>query len=614
MCGITGFTWEDKLLIQAMTSAVSHRGPDDKGYFIDKHISLGHRRLSIVDLSQRGHQPMFNEDNTIVIVFNGEIYNFPTLKVALEKNHIFKSVSDTEVILHGYEEYGAEICSKLKGMFAFALWDMKKKLLLLARDQIGEKPLYYIQEGKNLLFASEIKSILASEDVVPQIDPQSLSDYLSLRFVPDDKTIFKGIKKLLPGHYLVHQAGKITVKKYWDIPSFSSISNPDARLLDKNIEKVIQEKLMADVPIGVFLSGGLDSSTIVAYLSKKVSNLQTFSIGFKDKTDETKYAEIVSKKFGTTHHEVYSDSDASLNDLPSVVWHFDEPMADPASLPLYRLSKYVSKKVKVALSGDGGDEVFGGYTPPNVLPKIQKAFKLPHSARKSLATLIRPLSSLTTYPHKQMFQLASDLLKSKHLSEGYKKLFYLPFEPLEKEQLLVSAYKNKVKLSTVFDKLLSNEKRLYEGTYKYYLKEWLPHDLLMKTDKMGMAHGLEIRAPFLDLNLVNYSLGLPPKYKKERALFRKVVTHILPREIMKRKKQGFTLPLSRWFTRKEFLDRAKTHFEDLSKRGFFDEPHYQKIINNPQQFKNDHKLWVLLNLEIWCKLYIDRQPLKKINL
>ena len=268
MCGITGFSWEDKELIQAMTKKVAHRGPDDAGYYTDKRISLGHRRLSIIDLSKNGHQPMFNEDETVVVVFNGEIYNFKSLKEDLEKkHHQFASTSDTEVIIHGYEEYGFDICSKLKGMFAFALWDCKKKLLLLARDQIGEKPLYYYQKGKDLLFASEIKSLLVDEEIPRSIDPQSLSNYLSLRYSPSDTTIFKGIKKLEPGQYLVYHAGKTTLKKYWVMPELGSHSNPDASLLRKRIEETVQEKMMADVPVGVFLSGGLDSSSIVASLS-----------------------------------------------------------------------------------------------------------------------------------------------------------------------------------------------------------------------------------------------------------------------------------------------------------------------------------------------------------
>ncbi len=615
MCGIIGFTWEDKELIRAMTQQVAHRGPDDAGYYTDKHVSLGHRRLSIIDLSKRGHQPMFNEDKTIVVIFNGEIYNFKHLKENLEKNHHrFASTSDTEVIIHGYEEYGPQICSKLKGMFAFTLWDIKKKLLLLARDQIGEKPLYYTQQGTDILFASEIKALLAYKEITPAIDPQSLSDYLTLRYSPDGRTMFKHIKKLEPGNYLIHHAGKTIIKKYWDLPSFSSKSLPDSHLLEKKIEETVHEKLMADVPIGVFLSGGLDSSAVVAALSKHAENIQTFSIGFKDKTDETRYAELVSKKFNTEHHEVFSDQDASLKDLPSVVWHLDEPMADPASLPMYLLSREVGKKVKVALSGDGGDEVFGGYTPPNILNNIRQAFKVPHVARKHFGSLLKPLSSLLTYPHKQMLELSSEILKNKNIIDGYKKLFYLPFEAEEKNQLLSSAWKKQITLSTVFDTLLSNEKKLYEGTYQYYLKEWLPYDLLMKTDKMGMAHGLEIRAPFLDLNLVTYSLGLAPKYKENRFLFRKAIKHSLPREILKRRKQGFTLPLSRWFTRKEFLARSQPHFNDLEQRGLFNTNVYQKILQNPEHFKNDHKLWVLLNLELWCKLYLDKQPLKSVTI
>ncbi len=615
MCGITGFSWNDKTLIRAMTDKITHRGPDDSGYYLDKNISLGHRRLSIIDLSKNGHQPMFNEDETVVVVFNGEIYNFQSLKADLEKKqHKFASTSDTEVIIHGYEEYGLEICSKLKGMFAFALWDTKKKLLFLARDQIGEKPLYYTLKEKNIIFASEIKAILEYEKISREIDPQGLSNYLSLRYSPDDSTIFKGIKKLEPGHYATLHTGKFSIKKYWSMPTLSNSSKADTTFLKEKIDEIVKEKMMADVPIGVFLSGGLDSSSIVASLSKYTKNIQTFSIGFRDKTDETKYAEIVSNHFGTKHHAMISDQDSSLKDLPSVVWHLDEPMADPAALPMYILSKEVSKKVKVALSGDGGDEVFGGYTPPNILHNMQRIFKIPHLARKPLGALIRPLSSAFVYPRKQIIELSSEILKSKNLSEGYKKLFYLPFEVKEKENLISSSWKNGVELSSVFDKLLSNEKNLYEGTYKYYLQEWLPHDLLMKTDKMGMAHGLEIRAPYLDLNLVKYSLSLPAKYKKDRALFRKSLNKTIPKEILARRKQGFTLPLSRWFTNKEFLSRSMPHLQELSKRNLFNTEEYQNILNHPEKLRADHKLWSLLQLELWCKLYLDKQSLRSVKI
>ncbi|MBM3233198.1 asparagine synthase (glutamine-hydrolyzing) [Candidatus Pacearchaeota archaeon] len=611
MCGITGFSWEDKELLRNMTQEIAHRGPDDFGYYTDKGISLGHRRLSILDLSRRGHQPMFNENKDIVVVFNGEIYNFPSLKEDLQKKrHKFASTSDTEVIIHGYEEYGLDICSKLKGMFAFALWDTKKKLLLLARDQIGEKPLYYSIMGKTIIFASEIKALL-THDIARSVNMQALSDYLGLRFSPGEQTIFEGINKLRPGNYLVWKSGNASIKRYYSLPSQSN-GKGDANQLRDMMEQVINERLMSDVPLGVFLSGGLDSSAIVSYVSRNVKDLNTFSIGFGDKTDETHYAKLVSDKFQTKHHEIMSSQDEILKNLPQVVWHLDEPLADPASLPLYVLSREVRRKVKVALSGEGGDEVFGGYIPPNVLDKVRKVFSIPHPIRSVVAkTVVKPASSLFSYPHKQMILMAGDIIRSRNMVEGYKKLFYLPFEPKEKKDTICS--KN-VRYETVFDDLLKDKNSLYNGTYQYYLNHWLPEDLLMKTDKTGMAHALEIRAPFLDKNLIDFSLRLDRRYKHDRALFRQTVKEILPKEVLRRKKQGFTLPLSRWFARKDFLSRSLSHIEDLGNRKLLAKSEIKKIADNPQHFRNDHKIWVLLQLELWCKIYLDKKKLNSIGI
>ena len=302
MCGITGFNWADRDLIKKMTFLIEHRGPDDSGFFIDKNISLGHRRLSILDLSAKGHQPMYNENRDILVVFNGEIYNYSMLKNALLKEgHKFFSSSDTEVIVHGYESWGDNVCVKLEGMFAFALWDKRKKRLLIARDRIGKKPLYYFWNKKKLIFSSEIKTILLDKDVRREIDYQCLSDYLTMRFSIGDRTMFKHIKKLEPGHFMVYDGKNIKIESYWSLPSFEPKIQPKEQEVDKLIESSIKKRLMADVPIGVFLSGGLDSSTIVAYMSRIGAKIKTFSIGFNHPTDETLYARIISNKFKTEH-------------------------------------------------------------------------------------------------------------------------------------------------------------------------------------------------------------------------------------------------------------------------------------------------------------------------
>jgi len=622
MCGIVGFNWQDAKLIKQMMKEISHRGPDDSGFYLDKHFSLGHQRLSILDLSKKGHQPMFNENQDIVLVFNGEIYNFPSLRKELEeKGHKFISNSDTEVIIHGYEEYGEAIPNYLEGMFALALYDIKKRKLILARDHIGEKPLYYYfnkKDGK-LIFASEIKAILLA-DVKRKINFQCLSDYLSLRYSPDGITMFDGIKKLEPGDYLVYnlsEKGKIKIKKFWNFPEFSSKIKPDTKILDNLIKEAIKKRLMSDVPLGVFLSGGLDSSTLVAYLSKLreaniIDKIKTFSIGFNDSTDETKYARIIAEKFNTEHKEIISSKNI-FHFLPKVIWHLDEPLADPAILPTYVLSKEVSKYVKVALAGEGGDEVFGGYQAFNYINYLKIIKKFPGFFRKKLASKsLLLISDFFKYPNKQVLKLSSEILEeSDDLKKSFRKMCYFPFEEKDKEKILK---KKNINFQPVIDTYLAKNKDVKNAALEYYFKELMPNDFLVKADKIGMANALEIRVPYLDLSLIKYSASLDNKYKQNRALFRQTVKKFLPKEIMKKKKQGFTLPISNWFCKKDFNAMLMPHFLDLSKRKIFDDKELKKIILNPTSFRNDHRLWTLLNFELWCKIYLDNIPYEKIKL
>ncbi len=616
MCGIVGFTWEDKDLVKTMCKEIAHRGPNDEGTFVDRHISLGHRRLSIVDLSPRGHQPMFNEDGKVVVVFNGEIYNYRPIKKALEeKGHKFASDSDTEVIIHGYEEYGEEICSKLEGMYAFAVWDAKHKTLLLARDRIGKKPIYYwFQQGK-LVFASEIKAILLHEEVKRQINYQCFSDYLTLRYSPGSSTMFQGIQKLEPGHYLIYKDKKLKKGEHWKLPEFSDRYPPEEKRVDNLIAKAVEKRLMGDVPIGAFLSGGLDSSSIVAYMSHLGAKVRTYCVGFGDSTDESKYAEIVARHFNTEHKTILLDKEV-VSLLPKIAWHFDEPLADPASVPTYQLCERVSKEVKVALSGEGGDETFGGYDTFNYIKKVRAMRKVPTFVGKSiLAKSLSTTAGLFQYPKKQMLLLGAELIAApKNTSEAQKKLFYLPFATADKQKLLHPEIAKKVKIRDPLDDFIGKTNNPWNDTNNYYYKDWLPNDLLMKGDKMSMAHGLEMRMPYLDTDLISYFSGISNEYKQDRFLFRKVVSPLLPKKIMQKKKQGFTLPLSSWFARPEFSERLMPQLTDLGKRNLFEQKEYQRIIQNPRAFRNDHRLWVLLNFELWHKIYLDKIPYQKIQL
>ncbi|HVY01963.1 MAG TPA: asparagine synthase (glutamine-hydrolyzing) [Candidatus Nanoarchaeia archaeon] len=605
MCGIIGFNWNDKKLIKKMGSLTSYRGPDAFGMYTDSFVSLGQNRLAIVDLSENGKQPMFNENKRVVVVFNGEIWSYKGLREDLiKKGHKFKGESDTEVIVHGYEEYGAEIFSMLDGMFAIALYDKKQKKIFLARDKIGKRPLYYYFKKNKLIFASEIKAILEHGIVKREINEQCLSDYLSLRFSPSQETMIKDIFKVEPGSYIEYSRGKLSLNKYWDLPSFTPKHTPNLQEVDELIKKAVEKRLIGDVPIGILLSGGLDSSAIVSYFSKLGYKPRTFSVGFGDVTDETKYAEMVAKKYNTIHKTINLDKNV-LSYLPEVVWHADEPLADPAILPTYVLCKEVAKEVKVAFSGEGGDEVFGGYADYNFLYSLEKIHKIPMPLRKITALFTENISKLLKYPLKQKALLLTEILRNPDFSSNHKKLLYLPFEEEDKRKLLSEEISSKVNLKNPVDEYLNKDGSARDNIVKYYFKQWLPNDLLMKADKAGLGNGLELRNPFLDYKLIDYFFHIEDKYKKERKLFREVVSRELPQEIMNKKKQGFVLPISNWFMEENVLVKIRPHFEDLMKRNFFKKEEIQRILDNPGEFRNDHRLWVLLNFEIWAKLYLD---------
>ena len=547
---------------------------------------------------------MSSSDNNLVITFNGEIYNFKGLKKDLiKKGHKFNSESDTEVIIKGYEEYGENICSKLDGMFAFVIWDKKNKDLFLARDKFGKKPLYYSIQKENIIFASEIKALLKA-GVQNKVDKNMLLDTIMCRFSPGKDTVFSEIKKLPPSSFAVFSQGKIKISSYYSLPNISEKINPKIEEVDNLIDGAVQKRLVSDVPVGVLLSGGLDSSAIVSYMSRVTDKIKTFSVGFKEGIDESKYARVVSEHFQTDHKEIILDGEI-LSYLPKVVWHMDEPLSDPASLPTYLLAREVSKHVKVALSGEGGDEVFGGYDTVNRLSFVEKVNKIPRPLKNISSHILKGMSTFYKYPKKQIYNFGADLLNSKEIEKAYKKLYYFPFNSNEIKYFVG------VQRPDLLDKYL--EKNLYKTSINFYFKEWLPNDLLMKVDKMSMAHGLEVRAPFLDKDLIKYFFEIPLKYKTNKFLFRKTISKQLPKVILNRKKQGFSLPISTWFTNKDFFNRVNPHIEDLKERDIFNKSKLDSLISKPTTYRNDHKLWTLLNVELWHKLYIDNITLEKVE-
>jgi asparagine synthase (glutamine-hydrolysing) len=629
MCGICGKIYFDRSkkvsrsLIEDMTGVLTHRGPDDRGIFIDGHIGLGHQRLSIIDLSPAGHQPMSNEDNSIWIVYNGEIYNFDELRRELEsKGHLFRSKTDTEVIIHLYEEEGAGCVSRLRGMFAFAVWDSNKQQLFLARDRAGQKPLVYAVADGAFLFASEIKSLLKDPSVVPEVNCEALHHYLTYQYVPGPLTIYKGINKLLPAHTLVLRGENIKIERYWKISYEKKIKLPGLNDYKKAFLDLFREavsiRLRSDVPLGAFLSGGIDSSATVAQMSRLLNQpVKTFSIGFEDADyDELKYAKKIAGLFHTDHTEFIVKPDA-LKILPKIVWHYDEPFADSSAIPTYYVSQLTRKHVTVALNGDGGDESFAGYERyvANLLASFYE--KIPLFLREKIKKAVNLL------PHREYRWSISRRLKrfingiSEEPARRYIQwLCY--FNNEMKESLYTSSFKNIVAsidsvdiLAAIYDK--SDAASLLDKTLFADVMLYLPFDLLVKVDIASMANSLEARSPFLDHKLMEFAASLPVEYKlrgiKTKYILKKAFQNFLPDEILNRKKMGFGVPLQSWFCHElkspayEIL-LAKRSIE----RGYFKRDSVQKLIDDHVALRadNSYRIWALLFLELWHRMFIDR--------
>jgi asparagine synthase (glutamine-hydrolysing) len=635
MCGICGFYgFEDKPLLKRMMHIIAYRGPDQYGTFRDKNIMLGHQRLKIIDLSVHGKQPMSNEDKTVWIVFNGEIYNYRTLRQSLNKKHKFSSQTDTEVIVHGYEEYGEKIITKLNGDFAFALWDQKRKKLLLARDRVGVKPLYYAFVNDHLLFASEIKALLQYDQLIPEVDYEAINNFFTFRFVPGPRTGFKGIFKLMPGHYLVLQNGEHKIKKYWDI-SFKE-GKRSLQYYTEHLRKLILEsverQLMSDVPLGAFIGGGIDSASIIAVI-KQTKPIETFTMGFaheSDKFNEYSHADIVAKHFNTNHHTILVEPD-SVRLLPQIVWHLDEPMADPSVVTQYVLAREAKKHVTVVLSGEGGDEVFGGYEQYRLLPKAAAYGKIvPNAIKVPILTMLHTLIPGDTFFLK-LRNFASQL---QNKPASYIELLSL-FDNAEK-QLLYSEqlYRHMPNIDSDFaliKQFFSNSYSLLNKMLLTDMKTLLPDNLLMNVDKLGLAHALEGRVPLLDYKLIEFAATIPSKYKlfngTEKFILKQAMKPLLPQNVVKRKKRRFHVPLDSWYSvyLKDFSEELLLSRE-FKKLGFFDVKYikklltYQKTLSYNLFLKHNmltrlyytRQLWNVIVFAIWHKTFIEGGNLKKI--
>jgi len=629
MCGIygiAGLDWNpslDREVLARMGRVIVHRGPDDDGHFYNGGVGLGMRRLSIIDL-KGGHQPIANEDETIWVVCNGEIYNFKELRDDLEKKgHHFRTHSDTEVIVHLYEDLGVDLFKRLRGMFAIAVWDAQRKRLVLARDRLGKKPLYVARLPGRLLFASEIKSILADHTVSRELNYSALNEYLALGYVPAPMTLFKGIEKLLPGHYLICERDQISQHCYWDLDPETVDHLPEEEWVERVREKLIESiriRLISDVPLGAFLSGGIDSSAIVAAMARMTDQpVKTYSIGFEGEDsfyNELPYASIVARAFGTDHHEIVVRPDAAEL-LPKLIWHMDEPIADSAFITTYLVSRLAAQSVKVILSGVGGDELFGGYR-----RYLGDAFGryyrlLPRRLRQNwLPSILAKLPRDRHSSWKNLFRYAEAFAKSANLSPSERYLSYVTLFTADAAAELWNHGLNGVRptsaaMQSYFMRCTGAE-NLNQCIY-VDLKTSLADDLLALTDKMTMATSLECRAPFMDHELVELAARIPADLKVRgftmKYVLKKAVQPWLPAEILNRKKRGFGAPMGAWLRRDLKLLVQETLSErQVKKRGLFQWPVVKQLIQRHDSKEGDYTdhLLALINLELWFRQFMDQ--------
>ena len=624
MCGICGFNWEDKPLLREMTNIMEHRGPDQAGFHIDDDISVGHRRLSIIDVSEAGRMPMFNEDGSILIIFNGEIYNFKELRAELEKEkHRFSSHSDTETILHGYEQWGEKVVERLNGEFAFCIYDIPHKKMFLARDRLGIKPLYYyFNEGK-FIFASEIKPLLLA-GIPREVNVAQVREYLNLRYIPGEETLFTGIKKLLPGHTLTLSEGKMIITRFWDvpIPQIKKITLVEAgKEVQELLADSVQRRLIADVPIGIYLSGGIDSAAITALASQnKTKQVKTFSVGFdyNEEVDELNQAQKIARFFSTDHKEIVVDEPITPL-LPKILWHLDQPHGDPVIIPNFKLSQLASKTVKVVLSGEGADEMYAGYVQYKNYVLAQKAKLIPGSLKATLVTKtpVKMMDTFFDYPSMGEVgrEKVADFFRHAHNQEqSYVDLTSIMSEK-EQNSLFTDTLQHH---KPPYGSFPAERKPLLNQLLYYDLKKWLPNYPLHISDRMTLAHSIEGRVPFLDHRLVEQSMSYPANFKVgnsiTKVVLRQAMKNILPN--YKTKKHPFFMPLDKWYN-EELKGLAEQLFTPASvkERGYFNYEQLKYIWEKYPQSKllYGKQLFTIINLELWQRMFIDAEKIPKNN-
>jgi asparagine synthase (glutamine-hydrolysing) len=619
MCGIAGImSLSDKIVrleeIRSMCDTMIHRGPDDEGFHTGPGIGLGMRRLSIIDVKS-GHQPVHNEDGTVSVVFNGEIYNFDELRRDLEtQGHTFRTHSDTEVIVHSYEQYGVNCVDRMRGMFAFAVWDQKDRKLFIARDRLGKKPLYYTVTGERLIFGSELKVVLQAPQVERRINWRSFHHYLSTLCTPLDESIVAGVHKLPPGHYLTASpASGIQVKQYWDLrfePDYSKSERDFIELLRAHICESVKMRMISEVPLGAFLSGGVDSSSVVAMMARLSPRpVKTFSIGFAEREfNELDYARCVAQRFGTEHHDLIVEPDV-LGMIDDLAWYLDEPFADSSAIPTYMVSKLASERVTVVLSGDGGDELFAGYDRYVVAQREQRYDSIPRPFRKMAGSIGRIMPE-GMKGRNFLRHLAYDGI-DRYLDSGT--LFRIADMP---SVLTPNAFRQiqSFELMETRRQLVARQERHWLSSLQYLdTKLYLANDILTKVDRMSMAHSIEARVPLLDHKLVEFAATIPPELKLRgnttKYIFKKAMEGILPKDILYRPKRGFAVPLSRWF-RGQLNGYVRDLLLDSTsrQRGIFNPNYVERLLRLHENGRDmDLQLWTMITFELWCRRFLHRR-------
>jgi asparagine synthase (glutamine-hydrolysing) len=630
VCGIAGIVYFDgrkaeKTLLKRMTDAIAHRGPDGEGHLLSGPVGLGHRRLSIIDLSASGHQPMSNEDGSVWITYNGEIYNFRELRKELEEEgHVFRSRTDTEVVIHAYEQWGFECLHRFNGMFAFGLWDEKKRALWLVRDRLGVKPLFYCRLPHSLLFGSEIKAILGDSEVDRSIDFEAMAYYLALNYTPAPYSLFSNVRQLRPGHYVIAETcGRVRDVQYWDLvfKEYGWDERKEQEYTEEFsalLEDSIRLRLVSDVPFGAFLSGGIDSSAVAYWMSRHLSMpVKTFTVGFGEPSfDEIVFARQAAERIGSDHHERLVRADAAAV-LPKLVWHAEEPTADSSMVAVYYLAEETRKSVKMVLSGDGADEILAGYETYQAYYLLRLYRALPAWLRRRFVMPLVDLIPVSDAKVSWDFKLRRFVKGAELNPEDAHATWRMIFDADARAKLLapvsdmpgvkadaIDLYRRAFSQTNAKDPL---NRMLYVDTRFY-----LPNDMLVKVDRMTMAHGLEAREPFLDYRLVEYAASVPPYLKlrdirHKKFLLKAAMEHKLPPSIIWRKKEGFNVPNARWI-RKELRSVVT---DTLSPRvirdmGFLDNLSVSRILEEHMEEKADHshQIWCLLTLVLWYQAFI----------